>query len=542
MQCLQGRHPQQSRDDQEYVRTLITAGDAFCWLGQADRIETLRRIDQVGCIIPSLHTFLEDTKWLEPPAKILRRLLPAASRCSLRNGFKHFFVSSSTHTGQAFTQAYRQLWLSALANFADLSSVKPRIDRRTTQSSTAKSETEVWCDLVRFCHQLGFLTPVAAKEGTDKTRAIAEAAIQSAAPWLLCSAASEGYEKMVTDLAAALRNVPAAPTPHEAMPLLTTDTPESFKLSRRCGRMFEQAYRSNRHILSLDFVYSTQSCIQRNTITPFAVACHIFKSFFREELDIDLDVIPDEAASFLPEASTQNIASSFRSLRRMYLPSTQHRFHPNDEPEPQDVDMENAQDPPDSLRPSEHLDGPVHTTALIQSQKTKTNGPIGIAKRKKVATTKVQQAADTIDANVRITFKCSLEQFLNTYMPKSDNFSCCLWTSNNQRLCVYPLGNTGYPQYLSKCFGARDFVLLCAKKDPNVSHYRLEPADIGSLHEVGLVYVFIRKGQEISTTVQCSQDHVLQNIDQYGRPNRDTGLVVGRSAEADAEDLGGEIL
>ena len=547
VQCLQGRHPQQSRDDQEYVRTLITAGDAFCWLSQAGRIETLRRINGVGCIIPSLHTFLEDTKWLEPPAKILRRLLPAASRCTLRNGFRYFFVSSSTHMSRAFAQAYRQLWLSALANFADFSSMKPRMDRRTTTPITAKSETEVWYDLVRFCHQLGFHTPVAAAEVTDKTRAIAESAIRSAVPWLLCSAASVGYEKMVTDLAAALHKVPDAPTPDGAMPLLTTDTPESFKLSRRCGRMFEHAYQSNRYSLKLLFVYSGQSYVQRNTITPFAVACHIFKLFFRDDVNLDLDVIPDEGANFLPEASTQNIASIFRSLRRMYMPSDHHQSHTNDDPELQDVEMDDALEPPGELRLRESLNDRVPLATLMEPKKTKPSKPHGVTKHRTVPTSLGKRIVPALGANLQSlpttsstvgrkpdatqvvaessagtsewTVKCSLESAVSTFMPERSKFSCCLYLDGDKRLTLYPTGNNRFQHDLSRRIRAAAYMLwTCVEKD---SQYYLEPTNLTESQQLGSFYVWTRKDRAVSTTVDRTTDLMICKFDQYGRPTID---------------------
>ena len=513
-------------------------------------METLRRVYEVDCIIPSLYTFLEDTKWLEPPAKILRRLLPTTSRCTLRNGFSHFFVSSTTQTNRAsaFAQAYRQLWLSALASFADLSPVKPRIDCRTAISTTAKSETEVWYDLVRFCHQLGFHTPVAAAEVTDKTRAIAESAIRSAVPWLLCSAASEGYEKMVTDLAAALSKVPDAPTPDRAEPLLTTDIPESFKLSRRCGRMFEHAYQSNRHSLKLHLVYSGQSCVQRSTITPFAVACHIFKLFFRNGVNLDLEVIPDEGANFLPEASTQNMASSFRSLRRMYMPSDQHQSYTIDAPEPRDVEMDDALESPDESRLGESLNDRVPQTALVGLKKTKASKPHGVAKHKTIPTSLGKRTglavanlqslptialsrrtpdAMQVDAESSVNtsewiVKGSLESAVSTIMPEKTKFSCCLYSTGSQRLHLYPRGNNVYQEELSKRIASPTHMIwTCVEKD---AQYYLEPTDLAAIQPLGSFYVTTRKDQAVSTTVNRTTDLITCKFDQYGRLTTDARL------------------
>ena len=46
------------------------------------------RISSIPCIIPSLHTFLEDTKYLEPCCKILREILPPRSKGTISQRFR----------------------------------------------------------------------------------------------------------------------------------------------------------------------------------------------------------------------------------------------------------------------------------------------------------------------------------------------------------------------------------------------------------------------------------------------------------------------
>ena len=52
------------------------------------------RVCSIEHVIPSIHTFLEDTKYLEPPARILKELLPGKCKGSMS---QHF---SALHSGQ----------------------------------------------------------------------------------------------------------------------------------------------------------------------------------------------------------------------------------------------------------------------------------------------------------------------------------------------------------------------------------------------------------------------------------------------------------
>ena len=113
------------------------------------RLSILDKINQIDYLIPSLHTFLEDTKWLEPCAKILQQLFPKAKghkssiRRSLFNCYTGVqqkdntfrveqrnlsFIEQSGPESYTIESGYRQLWLFAWRNFPELSAILPRKD------------------------------------------------------------------------------------------------------------------------------------------------------------------------------------------------------------------------------------------------------------------------------------------------------------------------------------------------------------------------------------------------------------------------------
>ena len=108
-------------------------------------------------VIPSIHTFLKDTKYLEPPARILKALLPGKCKGSMSQYF------SALHSGQTKAKvqtseftfeyqilpssrslwlSYRQLWLFALRHFPVMDGQLPRRDN--TKESTLHVKRRRW--------------------------------------------------------------------------------------------------------------------------------------------------------------------------------------------------------------------------------------------------------------------------------------------------------------------------------------------------------------------------------------------------------------
>jgi len=83
VQLLQTRNPWASTTDNAIVSDLMHTHVLFPMIIEPEvRSRILSNIQTTDCIIPSLYTFFEDTKWLEPCAKTLRNLLPTNCRLS----------------------------------------------------------------------------------------------------------------------------------------------------------------------------------------------------------------------------------------------------------------------------------------------------------------------------------------------------------------------------------------------------------------------------------------------------------------------------
>jgi len=92
---LQGRCPSLSLEDRAHIQNRIVAGDVLPAVQIDDeRSRIFDRVCSIQHVIPSIHTFLEDTKYLEPGARILKKILPGKCKVSISQDF------GALHSGQ----------------------------------------------------------------------------------------------------------------------------------------------------------------------------------------------------------------------------------------------------------------------------------------------------------------------------------------------------------------------------------------------------------------------------------------------------------
>ena len=134
VRMLQGRCPFRSLSDRTYIETMLLNEELLQGVGSSNLPKTLlQRVMSVEHTIPSIHTFLEGVKWLEPASTTLKSILPTKCTGSLAQAFR------ALHNGQtkvkeqtsAFSYrwknlptrseaeclSYRQLWLIPLRHY-----------------------------------------------------------------------------------------------------------------------------------------------------------------------------------------------------------------------------------------------------------------------------------------------------------------------------------------------------------------------------------------------------------------------------------------
>lgn len=315
--CLEGRSPKLARQDRVYLNEKIDAGEIFCWVSEIHRTKLRQKISSVFCIIPSLHTFLEDTKWLEPAAKAVRVILFKESRLTIRKQLSDYFVLEACRFRGvdqkiAFGKAYRTLFLLALLHWAELGEVNPRRDNKNSRAPPLRSKTESLQKLYKEAFQLGFHTPVVLDaQGVDCHRDLARAAILHVRPDLN-SVAGDIAEAVIQEVAGSLRKLDTMDECQTQKGHISTNICQPFRLFYRCGRMYEHAYHSNQVLLHAQNVYPPQDdTFSREDITPFGVSANTFRAFFGNEFAaparIDQEGVPLPTAG--PDRS-QNLLNS----------------------------------------------------------------------------------------------------------------------------------------------------------------------------------------------------------------------------------------
>ncbi|KAF2259650.1 hypothetical protein CC78DRAFT_410437, partial [Lojkania enalia] len=205
VQHLESCAPGVSENDERRVTFLMESNQIFATLPDEPGIknEILQSIKSVRCLIPSLRTFFENQKYLEPCCIILRTLLGESEKRSIWKGFsanyfrppelyvqyseqstRTFSLSESSvisfHAGKAI--GYLQLWLFCLRHFPEMTSIAPKMTPGMKKQRRDHNPA-LWQKLGRLAVALGFRTPPAlqlAAQSPDRENAMQF--LQSARP------------------------------------------------------------------------------------------------------------------------------------------------------------------------------------------------------------------------------------------------------------------------------------------------------------------------------------------------------------------------
>ncbi|EQL35114.1 hypothetical protein BDFG_03101 [Blastomyces dermatitidis ATCC 26199] len=94
MEALQGRSPQRSWADRAHITEVFEDGTAYAAVTCPQEREVLcLKVMQIPHIIPSLYTFHQDVKYLEPVLKLMRRLMPRSWKGIIEKGLRRCYSS-----------------------------------------------------------------------------------------------------------------------------------------------------------------------------------------------------------------------------------------------------------------------------------------------------------------------------------------------------------------------------------------------------------------------------------------------------------------
>ncbi|PYH40586.1 uncharacterized protein BP01DRAFT_361090 [Aspergillus saccharolyticus JOP 1030-1] len=242
VEYLQGRSPRWSSVDRNSIEEAFVSGRLFPDIcNERDRVTLKERVLATDTIIPSMRTFLENTKFLEPAAVILRGLLPRRFRGTIQQQLLLCYTYRD-RPREHFWRSYQHLWLTALRIFPYITSFKPLQDRRGRRMAFVGN---YW----------GFLAITARDNGFSS--------------------------RQIDTLLETYPHYDIIPQPVEDPAYLYHST-NRWRLKIRCGMPSETAFHNTAPFLSLENIYRERKPqAGAAELTHFAVARDIFLSFFQ---------------------------------------------------------------------------------------------------------------------------------------------------------------------------------------------------------------------------------------------------------------------
>jgi hypothetical protein len=312
---LQGRCPFRSLGDRAYLDAEMRKHSLLPGVSPAFRTEVYQRILLVQHSIPTIYTFLENTKILEPCARILQSLLPAGCKGSLaqdyralHNGQTRFKeqVSAFLYEYRAMGTgaevewfSYRQLWLLLLRHFPfprkDTGKWKTQarctgkrkheLNGRDEQGSTVTQYAirEQWVrELAMLASANGYRQIRKASSETKSADAVMiEDFLIKIRPPTFYELGSELLGQKVSAICQILHDIEEA-NMRSTTPEITSDFDDcGSDIDDRCGRPQEHSVTKDEQNLFLAQIYATTPAIMpKQYMTSFAWKRDMFQAFF----------------------------------------------------------------------------------------------------------------------------------------------------------------------------------------------------------------------------------------------------------------------
>jgi hypothetical protein len=303
---IQGRCPGLSFEDRADLQGRMLSRELLPAI-QDDNIRSqiLERLCSIKHVITTIHTFLEDTKYLEPCTRILKKLLPGKSKGSLSQYFRalrsdqpnvkvqttEFTSEDRTFSGpHASWVSYRVLWLLTLRHFPVMDGQAPRRDVGKHNTWQPGLQLRWWVELSTLALENGHRRiRQLYRDRKAADISMIEDCVRRILPSNYYKVDQELMRRKVQLIYQIIGDIARAETVTTA-PELTSDHENGRPdASDRCGRPRASALQADEGFLFFDHIYSTSyDTTPKRYLTSFAVTRDFFHSFFgtaEDELD-----------------------------------------------------------------------------------------------------------------------------------------------------------------------------------------------------------------------------------------------------------------
>jgi hypothetical protein len=259
--------PRHSIIDRELVLSMMRNRELFSSEPNDDiRKKMLDNICNHSGIIPSIWTFFETLKYLEPICEALKKLIGGKIKQSIRASLKGcYFAPAKTvvqvsgsrdmeldtdlNIAQVASIPYVELWAFCARHFDDLTTFTPKMECGGNKPLVKGPNPVVWQKLARFAISRGFLTLRAKELSQDDSHSqLAMAYLRKANP-------------LIADFSTAqVQKVVAASQPDASVDDNDLNPDDEFvKVERRSGRPYELDLAKDKRSLFFAHLYDSQT-------------------------------------------------------------------------------------------------------------------------------------------------------------------------------------------------------------------------------------------------------------------------------------------
>ncbi|KAF2178253.1 hypothetical protein K469DRAFT_599807, partial [Zopfia rhizophila CBS 207.26] len=298
VETLQLRAPGISSDDLFALEEPFRQEKLFPGIkDQIERQAIWTRLQKFPFLIPSLYTLFEDIKYLKAPAKIMRQLFPKTSKTVYkamtesftgRNQKENTYLIQESETsfrqenGQRIEQVefgYRSVWLKTWRQWTELIPECPKKEDGEPTPQPQKPDKTKWYELAALAAKHGFESDkISHFTSLNPDREIAIEGLKTARDPTYFKYDKSALETYLSRFPLMFDQIATPRSPSLVSPPLLVDGPGEG-LERRCGRVFNRAYKDDREHLFLD-AFCPPRAGEGKAISSFFVRASVYFAFF----------------------------------------------------------------------------------------------------------------------------------------------------------------------------------------------------------------------------------------------------------------------
>jgi hypothetical protein len=173
--ALQLLAPGKSRTDAKTARGRILGGQAFAEFSDEERSVIWSRVENLDKLVPSLHTFFEDFKYLESCGHCVKWLfgpstesvwktmssmfIPSSDEESVVQTSEPTFRREQSANAEGLEKEYLQIWLYAMRHYPLMPPDPKKDDDLLAKPTRAKADERAIYEMAELARRLGFESP-----------------------------------------------------------------------------------------------------------------------------------------------------------------------------------------------------------------------------------------------------------------------------------------------------------------------------------------------------------------------------------------------